>query len=521
MRAYKAGGRHNPSGSLRTSQPSTTKLSDSDKRMGSLMSKPESPEGDEYVEFELPADGTGNSRSVRPASGQAKQIIGNLSRLGKGVHGSHESQTTKRTQSQAGIGGEDDESRSIFKRQRTEDTTVPQPSGPGSAHGNPIRQAVRPIIPPPVIQIGPRPAPQPIVQTQVLPTAPTLVITPNMQAQIGLAEALRMTNSITPFQPDKISELFQHLCRSQLWQLLRLEEQRVQCLMNMHAFTPATPGAGSVASAGAAFTPITPVAQGSPLRNPEPITQSPVPIAQTTSTTSGRKASKVDELLLPNSPNPPLPHYALDLLSSLPEATQRSMQEPAEKIKKLFDFNVSDPVNNKKMTVFLGYLVEIASHGGLSHLDGELDGILQSLLESYLKSRNNFLSKKRATAKSGTKNNLSDIDPVSGYVLRSLPKYPQFTRMLGIAINKLTQSQRINLSISRKFNYVLKLMHDRRSQSLTEVEFKKRLDKIVGDVSAPMPSSSTTTTSTTSSTPTSATSKRREDDSDEVSVDTI
>ena len=558
MRADKAGAGHNPSGSLRTSQPSTTKLSDSDKLMGSLTRMPDSPQGGEYVEFELPSDGTGNSLLVRPASGQATQVIGDLSRLGKKLRRSHESQTTKRTQSEAGIGEEGDDNRSMSKRQRTEETSVLHVQALGNTNASPIRQPAPNVVLQPVVQPGPRsgqqPIEQPIAQTiaQSLDRLadPALVITPDTRAQIDVAEALRMAQSITPFQPEQITQLFQLLCRSQLWQLLKLEEQRALYLMNLSSVVPMPHATASIGSAGAAaglkipsssssttttttttmqpvartvfppvgtaYNPINAIAQGVPLPNPSPITRTSVPMIQTTPTTSGGKASKVNEDLLPRAPNPPSLDYAQNLLSSLPEVTRCSMQEPAEKIKKMFDLDMYDATNSNKMTTFAGCLVEIASHGGLPHLDGELDGIVQSLLDSYLKSHTKFISNQRAAKRKGSKKNLSGIDPVFAYMLRSLPKYPQYARMLGKAINKLPEAKRSHLSISRKFNYVLQLMQEDRSLSFPDVEFNKRLGKIVGDALAPEPSS----TAPTASTPTSVPSKGRKDDSNEGIDDT-
>jgi hypothetical protein len=557
MRADKAGGGHNPSGSLRTSQPSTTKLSDSDKLMGSLTRMPDSPQGGEYVEFELPSDGTGNSLLVRPASGQATQVVGDLSRLGKKLRRSHESQTTKRTQSEAGIGEEGDDNRSMSKRQRTEETSVLHVQALGNTNASPIRQPAPNFVLQPVVQPGPRsgqqPIEQPIAQTiaQSLDrlAEPALVITPDTRAQIDVAEALRMARSITPFQPEQITQLFQLLCRSQLWQLLKLEEQRALYLMNLSSVVPMPHATASIGSAGAAaglkipssssstttttttmqpvartvfppvgtaYNPINAIAQGVPLPNPSPIARTSVLMIQTTPTASGGKASKVNENLLPRAPNPPSLDYARNLLSSLPEVTRCSMQEPAEKIKKMFDLDVYDATNSNKMTTFAGCLVEIASHGGLPHLDGELESIVQSLLDSYLKSHTKFISNKRAAKRKGSKKNLSGIDPVCTYMLRSLPKYPQYARMLGKAINKLPEAKRSHLSISRKFNYVLQLMQEDRSLSFPEVEFNKRMDKIVGDATAPEPSS----TAPTASTPTSVPSEGRKDDSDESIDDT-
>jgi hypothetical protein len=557
MRADKAGRTYNSSDSLRTSQPSTTKLSDSDKLMGSLTRMPDSPQGGEYVEFELPSDGTGNSLLVRPASGQATQVIGDLSRLGKKLRRSHESQTTKRTQSEAGIGEEGDDNRSMSKRQRTEETSVLHVQALGNTNASPIRQPAPNFVLQPVLQPGPRsgqqPIEQPIAQTiaQSLDrlAEPALVITPDTRAQIDVAEALRMAQSITPFQPEQITQLFQLLCRSQLWQLLKLEEQRTFYLMNLSSVVPMPHATASIGSAGAAaglkipssssstttttttmqpvartvfppvgtaYNPINAVVQGAPLPNPSPITRTSLPMIQTTPTASGGNASKINEDLLPRAPNPPSLDYARNLLSSLPEVTRCSMQEPAEKIKKMFDLDMYDATNSNKMTTFAGCLVEIASHGGLPHLDGELDGIVQSLLDSYLKSHTKFISNQRAAKRKGSKKNLSGIDPVFAYMLRSLPKYPQYARMLGEAINKLPEAKRSHLSISRKFNYVLQLMQEDRSLSFPDVEFNKRLGKIVGDALAPEPSS----TAPTASTPTSVPSKGRKDDSNEGIDDT-
>jgi hypothetical protein len=102
-----------------------------------------------------------------------------------------------------------------------------------------------------------------------------------------------------------------------------------------------------------------------------------------------------------------------------------------------------------------------------------------------------------------------------------LPKYTQFTRLLGNGINNLSETRRTHLAISRKFNYVLDLIHDRRVLALSDEEFNKRLDEIIGAVSASESSSTTSTTSTPASTSTSTPSKRRKGDSDEGSDDII
>jgi hypothetical protein len=106
-------------------------------------------------------------------------------------------------------------------------------------------------------------------------------------------------------------------------------------------------------------------------------------------------------------------------------------------------------------------------------------------------------------------------------MLRLLPKYTQFTRLLGNGINNLSETRRTHLAISRKFNYVLDLIHDRRVLALSDEEFNKRLDEIIGAVSASESSSTTSTTSTPASTSTSTPSKRRKGDSDEGSDDII
>ena len=335
MRADKAGGGHNPSDSLRTPQPSTTKLSDSEKIMSSLTRTPESPPGGEYVEFELPADGTGNSLSVRPASGQATQVIGDLSKLGKKLHDSRGTVTTKRTQSEAGIGEEEADNQGMPKRQRTEDIASLHARALGNTNASQIRQPVSQVLPQPAEQPGSQPAPQPFAQPFAQPTAQptaqpqvsapktTMVLTPDMQAQLALAEVLRMARSVSPFRPEPIAVLFRHLYSAQVWPLLKQEEQRTRYLMNMYSLMPAPYAMASAASAGmfgalnvppsssttpttqpsslatvplvvAVSTPTSAVTQGAPVPRPESITRPPVPITQTAPAASDAGTTRVD-----------------------------------------------------------------------------------------------------------------------------------------------------------------------------------------------------------------------------------
>jgi hypothetical protein len=368
-------------------------------------------------------------------------------------------------------------------------------------------------------------------------------------------EALRMANSITPFQPEKISELFQHLCRSQLWHQLKLEEQRVMYLMNIYAFLPATSEAAIVASAGSAVpgnipsssssssssstttttTTMQPVsltaiplagianavAQGVPLPTPKPTTRMPVPIIRTTPTASGSTASTVYDHLLPEPPNPPSLDYARSLLARLPEKVRHLMNMPAQDITKWLRSQTLEFETVNHMTTFTCYLVEAVSHGGLPHLTGELDGIVNVLLDYYRRGHRQLEVKNTRAPKANRTKTHTNKDPAYAYMLRLLPKYTQFTRLLGNGINNLSETRRTHLAISRKFNYVLDLIHDRRVLALSDEEFNKRLDEIIGAVSAPESSSTTSTTSTPASTSTSTPSKRRKGDSDEGSDDII
>lgn len=258
MQAEKAGRGQSPSNSLRTSQRSTTRLSDSAKLIGTLTHLPDSPEENVSASMQLPSDGTGDSLSVRPATKHAVQVFGSLSRVGRKLRESDEAQANKRTQSQAGIGEEAGDNRSASKRQRTDGDAAPSAPAPGKAQGHPVSQpapqavvqtAVHPAVQP-AVQPVPRPIPQPVTQGLIVQPVPVFSVTPDMRAQIDMAEALRMAKSITPFQPEKISELFEHLCRSQLWPLLKLEEQRALYLMNLQSVLPVSYGVPSGAVAG-------------------------------------------------------------------------------------------------------------------------------------------------------------------------------------------------------------------------------------------------------------------------------
>ncbi len=548
MQAEKAGRGQNPSSALRTAQPSTTKLIESDKRMGTLTHMPDGFEESVSVAVQLPSNGTGNSVLVRPAATHAVQVIGDLSRLGKKLRDSREVQTKKRTQSEAGIGEEHGDHRSQPKRQRTEDTAVPRAPVLGDGYDHQISQPVSQVISQPVIQPGPLPAPQPIALTPVVRHEPPFAKTPDIQAKIAMFEASRMAKSIMPFQPEKISELFQYLCRAQLWPLLKLEEQRVLHLTNIYGGLPSPYGVDAVSGVGAVLAVNSPsssstttttttttqpglplvipragiasnatdaVARQAPLPNPEPTTRSRGPIAQTTQTDPGSNVCKINEWLLPKPPNPPSPDYARDLLSSLPEDAQRLMTNPAAKICEMMKVDTFDLATTNNMANFTCLLVEIASHGGLPNHAGKTDDIIHDLLQHYLLSHRHFDNLYRAVSKRDVRKIGGVRDPAFAYVLRLLPTYPQFARMLGNGINNLSAAQRSHLALSRKFNYVLELMRDRRSRSLSDAEFKQRLDDIIGDASLPAPSSRATASSTTASTPTSAPAERREGDVDE------
>ncbi len=545
MHADKAGRGKHPSVSLRTSQPSTTKLSESDKLMGTLTHRPEFPEEGDSVAIQLPADDAGNSLRVRPASRHAVQVTGDLSRFSKKLRDSREEKTNKRTQSEAGIGEEDGDNGRMSKRQRTADTNSPRLRGLADVNANPISEPAPDAGPQRVVQPGAAPAPQPIAQPMVLVPEPPFSITPAMQAQFAAAEALLMVKSITPFQPDKISELFQHLQRTQLWPLLKIEEQRMQHLMNMYSFLPATYGVASVTGAGAVVannvpssstTTITamqpasstaiPPAGGLPastnpvaqrVSNPVPINRPPVPPAPA----AGNNVSKIDVDLLPKPPNPVLPNHARYLLSMLPEEVQRLTTLPAEEITSMLTLHSRVFANINSMTNFACALFEIVSHGGLLHLTGKLDGVVQALLECYLmnhrrlegesskarkaegESKNSAASKAEGSKKRHTTNN-----PAHAYLLRLLTQFPQFARTLGEGINKMQRAHRTHLGLARKFNAVLDLMSKR--HSLSDARFKTELDAII-DQASPKPSSG----GAKASTPTSVPAKRREDDSDE------
>ncbi len=544
MHADRAGREKNPSTSLRTSQPSTTKLSDSDKLMGTLTHRPHDSGESVDVAIQLCSDGARNSLSVRPASGQAKLVIGDLSRVKKKLRDSRE--INKRTQRQAGIGEEDGDNGSVSKRQRTEDTNFQHERRPDDANANPIHQPALEMVPQRVVQPGAEPAPQPIAQSLALAPEPAVSTTSGIQSQSATAQALSMAKSVTPFQPEKISELFQYLHRAQLWPLLKLEEQRVQHLLNWYGFLTAPYRTASVAGAGATVPVSVPssstttttlqpgwptviplagiassptkLAEQDALPNAERVTRSPVPVgqtAQTAQTASGSNFCKINEHLLPHLPNPPLPFYAQNLLDSLRANAQDLMKMPAPTIRQRLSLSSLNSASVNDLTGFIGVLVEIASHGGLPHLAGELDGIVQTLLAIYLTNHRQFAAKRGVASKEERRKTRGDINPVIAYLMRSLPKYPQFARVLGHCFNNLPHAKRSHLNISRKFNYVLELMRDQRSRALPDTEFKIRLDRIVGDVSAQGLSSTSTAISSTASTPTSVPSKLREDDSAE------
>ncbi len=592
MRAEKAGRGPQPSTSLRTSEKSTTRpsgLSDSAKLMGTLEYRPDGAEEGVSVSMQVPGDGTADSLSVRPATKNAVQVFGSLSRVGKKLRDSQEAQANKRTQSQAGIDQEDGDTRGKSKRLRTSDTATsrgkshvnprlspernsernPEAQSDGDPHSNPgdqpapqpvaqpiappvaqaavkppvkpaarptvqqapqppVQPAIQPVIPPAVqravlhsLQSAPRPVPQAATRVIPVPLAPafdmTPEITPDMHAQIAMAEALRMANSILPYQPEKISELFQHLCRAQLWPLLKLEEQRAIYLMNLQRMMPVTYGATSIPDAGMAMavdglpSSTTTTTTSTPTRTPTPTpTTQPVPSAQTERTGQGSNASKISEVLLPDPPNPPSLYYAQRLLGPLPPGTKRLLEKSAEEIRKMLGWQKLDLATTNNMTALVCLLVEIVSHGGLPHLKDELDSIVHAFLQRYLTSHRHRENenKRKIGAESGK--GRGGKDPAHAQLLRLLTQYPQFARVLGNSINDLQTTHRTHLGITRKFNAVLTLMKERRY--LPEAQFKQRLDAIIDDALSPessptaTPASTpaSTASSTTSSTPTSA-----------------
>ena len=500
MDLRKTGEGQSHSSSLRTAQPDSRKLSDSDKLVGTRVDSPAGPDEGTSIAIQLPADGMEGSLSVQPASGQAKQVIGDLSRLGTKLRGSHESQTTKRKQSEAGIGEEDGVNGSAPKRQHTEDVILPRAPAPGNADDNPIVQPVPQVLT------------QPIEKIPVRPAEPVLVTAPEVQAQAAIAETLRTANSNTHIKPEQISELFQFLCRTNLWPMLKLEEQRVEqralFLMNFHGFLPTPYGAPGVAAAGMRGAGNAP--------SSEPISQA---TKKTESITKPLKEnySLVNEFLLPELPKPPSLMHAQTLLSSLPEATQRSMNMPPEKIIGILRSEKTDLVTFNNMTAFVGCLIEIASHGGLPHLTGQVDSIVDRVLTVYLAAHRKFKGKKARTA--DTNNIHKAVDPVYAYLLRLLPKYPQFARMLGIGINKMTPAQRRHLALARKVNDVLTLMKESRFKSAEE--FEQELNAIIGESSLSIAAVNAKTASGTESTPTSVPDDRDNDNSDEGTYDDI
>ncbi len=589
MQAEKSGRGQYPSTSLRNSQKSTTRLSDSAKLMGTLTQIPDSTEDNVSVAMQLPADGTGESLSVRPATKNAVQVFGSLSRVGKKLrdsqevkklrdsqearkpHDSQEAQTNKRTQSQAGIGEEESEHRRMSKRLRADDSAVRQGEEPDYPASQPdlqavsqpaVQPAVQPALQPavqPVQHPTPRPIPQAVTQGVAMRPVPAFGITPDMQAQIAMAEALRMAKSTSPFQPERISELFQHLCRSQLWPLLKLEEQRAMYLMNLQAVLPVHYGVASVPVTGSAMameppsastmttttttqpgsptaiplartapTPTNAVPQRAPLSNPKPATQPSAPIAlaahaaqaaQADQAERGRNASRIQENLLPAPPNRPSPDYAQGLLDSLPEGTRLLMKKPAEEIRKMLGWQKLDLATINNMTAFTCLLAEIAAHGGLPQLDGEIDSIVHAFLQRYLTSHRHRESENKSKNKGKGDAESRKVrigrDPAYPSLLRLLPKYPQFTRVLGIGINNLETTHRTHLGISRRINAVLTLMSERRF--LSDADFKRRLEEIVDDAS-PSESSSTMPTA---SPPTSLPANWRQGGVDEGSDDEI
>ncbi len=546
MQAEKSGRRQYPSTSLRNSQKSTTRLSDSAKLMGTLTHIPDNTEEGVSIAMQLPADGTGESLSVRPATKHAVQVFGSLSRVGKKLrdsqearkpNDSQEAQTNKRTQSQAGIGEEEGEHRRLSKRLRIDDSADLQGEEQDHPASQPAMQAAsQPAVQPAVhtaVQTvehpAPRPIPQAVAQGVAVRPAPVFGIMPDMQAQIAMAEALRMAKSTSPFQPERISDLFQHLCRSQLWPLLKLEEQRAMYLMNLQAVLPVHYGVASVPVAGMAMaieppssstttttttqpgsptaiplartasTPTNAVPQRAPLSNPEPATQPPAPMAlvaqvaqagRTAQAELGRNASRIQENLLPAPPNRPSPDYAQGLLDSLPEGTRLLMKKSAEEIRQMLGWQKLDLATINNMTAFTCLLVEIAAHGGLPHLDGEIDSIVHAFLQRYLTShRHRESENKKVKGDTASRKVRIGRDPAYPPLLRLLPKYPQFARVLGIGINNMETTHRTHLGISRRINAVLTLMSERRF--LSDADFKRRLEEIVDDAS-PSESSSTT-----------------------------
>lgn len=401
----------------------------------------------------------------------------------------------------------------------------------------PVQPAIQPVIPAAVqravlhsLPSAPRPVPQAVPRVIPVPLAPafdmTPEITPDMHAQIAMAEALRMANSILPYQPEKISELFQHLCRAQLWPLLKLEEQRAIYLMNLQRMMPVTYGATSIPDAGMAMavdglpSSTTTTTTSTPTRTPTPTTQ-PVPSAQTERTGQGSNASKISEVLLPDPPNPPSLYYAQRLLGPLPPGTKRLLEKSAEEVRKMLGWQKLDLTTTNNMTALVCLLVEIVSHGGLPHLKDELDSIVHAFLQRYLTSHRHRENenKRKVGAESGK--GRGGKDPAHAQLLRLLTQYPQFARVLGNSINDLQTTHRTHLGITRKFNAVLTLMKERRF--LPEAQFKQRLDAIIDDASSPesspisTPASTpaSTASSTTSSTPTSARTFQLEGGEDE------
>ncbi len=358
---------------------------------------------------------------------------------------------------------------------------------------------------------------------------PVFSVTPDMRAQIDMAEALRMAKSITPFQPEKISELFEHLCRSQLWPLLKLEEQRALYLMNLQSVVPVSYGVPSGAVAGRVMmvdapsssttTTTTTMQPVSPTPIPVPPTPVPAPMARAVQSTlpervgQGNNASKITEALLPAPPNPPSPDFARSLLDPLPPGTQRLMKSSAGEIRKMLGGQKLDLATTNNMTAFVCLLVEITSHGGLPQLNDELDSIVQVFLQRYLTSHRHRENENKRKAGTELGRGRGGKDPAHAALLRLLPKYPQFARVLGNSINELQTTHRTHLGITRKFNAVLTLMKER--HYLSEAQFKQRLNEILDDASSPESSPTATPASTTTSTTTSARAIWREGGEDE------
>lgn len=162
-----------------------------------------------------------------------------------------------------------------------------------------------------------------------------------------------------------------------------------------------------------------------------------------------------------------------------------------------------DLATTNNMTAFTCLLVEIAVHGGLPQLNGEIDSIVHAFLQRYLTSHRHRENENKIKGKSEAESRKVRIgrDPAFGHLLRLMPKYPQFARMLGLGINNLQTTHRTHLGISRKFNAVLTLMQERRF--LTKAEFERRLAEIAEDAPSPDASPTATTTGRTNSTPNS------------------